>query len=34
MVLVCEDRLVIYDNAGWYEQYIDDTGAIIEQYQK
>lgn len=33
-LLKSEDTPYIYDNAGWYEQYIDDTGAIIEQYQK
>lgn len=33
-LLKSEDTPYVYDNAGWYEQYIDDAGAIIEQYQK
>ncbi|MGN0641299.1 MAG: HXXEE domain-containing protein [Oscillospiraceae bacterium] len=30
-LLKSEDTPYVYDNAGWYEQYIDNSGAIIEQ---
>ena len=30
-MLKSEDTPYVYDNAGWYEQYIDDSGAIIDQ---
>lgn len=33
-LLKSEDTPYIYDNAGWYEQYIDDRGAIIDRSQE
>lgn len=30
-LLKSEDTSYVYDNAGWYEQYIDDSGAIIDR---
>lgn len=30
-LLKSEDTTYVYDNAGWYEQYIDDSGAIIDR---
>ena len=30
-LLKSEDTPYVYDNAGWYEQYIDDSGAIIDR---
>ena len=33
-LLKSEDTPYVYDNAGWYEQYIDDSGAIIDRNQE
>lgn len=30
-LLKSKDTPYVYDNAGWYEQYIDDSGAIIDR---
>lgn len=32
-ILKSEDTPYVYDNAGWYEQYIDDSGEIIGRNQ-
>lgn len=32
-LLTSEDRPFVYDNAGWYEQFIDGSGAIIDRSQ-
>ncbi|MGN1418172.1 MAG: hypothetical protein ACI4W6_02470, partial [Acutalibacteraceae bacterium] len=33
-LLKSEDTPYVYDNAGWYEQWIDDSGMIIKREQK
>lgn len=33
-LLKSEDTPYVYDNAGWYEQFIDDSGAIIDRRQE
>lgn len=33
-ILKSEDTPYVYDNAGWYEQFIDDSGAIIDRTQE
>ncbi len=33
-ILKSEDTPYVYDNAGWYEQFIDENGAIINQNQE
>lgn len=30
-LLKSEDTSYVYDSAGWYEQWIDDSGAIIDR---
>lgn len=33
-LLKSEDNPYVFENAGWYEQYINDNGAIMKQNQK
>ena len=33
-ILKNEDTPYVYDNAGWYEQWIDDSGEIINRGKK
>lgn len=33
-LLKSEDTPYVYDNAGWYEQFIDENGAIIDHRQE